>query len=197
MTVDHVEPDGRVRGRHRRRDRVYAAAVELFIEQGFDATSMEQIAARAGVVRATVFNHFPRKAAFLDEWTAHRRARAARGFAEHGQDARSLRAIVHSYLAEFADLSEETRGETVAMMPAMVRLTGVHLDHPLGEDLARLIAATPDTLRPSADHALIGRLVTLGYFSTVARWAAGDPPPFDLSTELAAVVDVVLDGALA
>jgi AcrR family transcriptional regulator len=38
---------------------------------------MDDIAERADVARATVFNHFPRKAAFIDEWTARRQERAA------------------------------------------------------------------------------------------------------------------------
>lgn len=38
----------------------------LFVEKGFDSTTMEDIAELADVARATVFNHFPRKSAFLD-----------------------------------------------------------------------------------------------------------------------------------
>ena len=56
---------------------MYAAAISLFVEKGFDNTTMDDIAERADVARATVFNHFPRKAAFIDEWTARRRERAA------------------------------------------------------------------------------------------------------------------------
>jgi len=50
--------DRRVRRRQEVRRRVYRAAVELFVERGFDATTMDDIAERADVARATVFNHF-------------------------------------------------------------------------------------------------------------------------------------------
>lgn len=43
------------------RDRLVAAAFELFSEQGFDGTSVEQIAARAGAGRTTFFRHFDGK----------------------------------------------------------------------------------------------------------------------------------------
>ncbi len=36
---------------------MFAAAVELFVERGFDATTMDDIADRADVARATVFNY--------------------------------------------------------------------------------------------------------------------------------------------
>lgn len=37
------------------------AAAELFLEQGYARTTVDQIAARAGVSRATFFNYFPAK----------------------------------------------------------------------------------------------------------------------------------------
>ena len=43
------------------RDRLQRAALELFSERGFDGTTTEQIAARAGVTERTYFRHFPDK----------------------------------------------------------------------------------------------------------------------------------------
>lgn len=47
------------------RSRVLAAAQELFLEQGYAATSMAAIAVRAGVVRETVYKLFGTKAGLL------------------------------------------------------------------------------------------------------------------------------------
>lgn len=41
------------------------AATELFLEQGYQATSIDEIASRAGVSRATFFNYFETKAEVL------------------------------------------------------------------------------------------------------------------------------------
>lgn len=63
------------------------AALELFVERGYDATGTAQIAARAGVSEMTLFRHFPAKEALLladpfDPLMAERvRARPAREFA--------------------------------------------------------------------------------------------------------------------
>jgi AcrR family transcriptional regulator len=43
------------------RERLVVAAVDLFTEQGYDATTVAQIAERAGVTRSTFFRHFSDK----------------------------------------------------------------------------------------------------------------------------------------
>jgi predicted DNA-binding transcriptional regulator YafY len=47
------------------RERLVAAAVDLFSEQGYDATTVAQIAERAGVTKSTFFRHFPDKRELL------------------------------------------------------------------------------------------------------------------------------------
>ncbi|MDE1179930.1 TetR/AcrR family transcriptional regulator [Paraburkholderia sp.] len=49
----------------RKRVAVIAAAIEEFLAAGFDATSMDRIAARANVSKRTVYNHFPSKEALF------------------------------------------------------------------------------------------------------------------------------------
>lgn len=55
------------RGGARTRARILEASSPLFLEHGFDAVTVAQIAKEAGVSSVTVFNHFPRKEdMFLD-----------------------------------------------------------------------------------------------------------------------------------
>ncbi|NPT55161.1 TetR/AcrR family transcriptional regulator [Paraburkholderia elongata] len=49
----------------RKRAAVIEAAIEEFLAAGFDATSMDRIAARANVSKRTVYNHFPSKEALF------------------------------------------------------------------------------------------------------------------------------------
>ena len=46
---------------HGKRESVLDAAVELFLSEGFDRTSMDAVAARAGVSKTTVYAHFADK----------------------------------------------------------------------------------------------------------------------------------------
>ena len=54
-------PGLRERKRHERRSRIAAAARSLFVERGFDAVTVAEVADRADVSLATVFNYFPTK----------------------------------------------------------------------------------------------------------------------------------------
>jgi AcrR family transcriptional regulator len=47
------------------RERLVVAAVDLFTEQGYDATTVAQIAERAGVTKSTLFRYFPDKREIL------------------------------------------------------------------------------------------------------------------------------------
>jgi AcrR family transcriptional regulator len=55
----------RERKKQETRRRIYSAAFELFLEKGFDETTVEEIAERADVAKGTVFNYFPQKSSFL------------------------------------------------------------------------------------------------------------------------------------
>ena len=56
--------------RSAQRERILDAARFLFASRGFDGVTMGEVAARAGVVRATVFNHFGSKHALVEAITA-------------------------------------------------------------------------------------------------------------------------------
>jgi AcrR family transcriptional regulator len=51
------------------RQQLIDTAAQLFADRGYDEVTMAQVAAAAGVARATVFNHFPSKATLLEAIT--------------------------------------------------------------------------------------------------------------------------------
>ncbi len=61
VTEPVPEPDWRQRKKTATRDRIRTSALRLFREQGYDATTVEQIAAAAGVSHMTFFRYFPAK----------------------------------------------------------------------------------------------------------------------------------------
>jgi len=63
------KPGRRERRSQELRDRIYQAAQSLFLEYGFAATTVNQIAEAADVAQATFFNHFQSKAAILGAMT--------------------------------------------------------------------------------------------------------------------------------
>jgi AcrR family transcriptional regulator len=53
------------------RQKLYEAAVTLIAEQGFSATSVDQIAERAGVAKGTVYYNFDSKTALFEGLLEH------------------------------------------------------------------------------------------------------------------------------
>ncbi|GAB2924388.1 TetR/AcrR family transcriptional regulator [Nonomuraea fastidiosa] len=74
---DDQRPRARTAGRPRSQEAdlaILSAALDLLIEQGAQQTSIEQVARRAGVTRATVYRRFADKTALLVrtlEWADH------------------------------------------------------------------------------------------------------------------------------
>jgi len=101
-------PEGR-RARRRRelRERVMEAAGELFRKQGFDATTVDEIAAAADIAPATFFNHFHSKNGLVGAMTSDVFEHIAALAAQHFRAGRS----VEAQLLGLAEAAGELIGE--------------------------------------------------------------------------------------
>ena len=75
------------------RERLVVAAVDLFTEQGYDATTVAQIAERAGLTKSTFFRHFPDKRELLVAGQEALSRLLAEGIAQAPADASPLEAV--------------------------------------------------------------------------------------------------------
>ena len=75
------------------RERLVVAAVDLFTEQGYDATTVAQIAERAGVTKSTFFRYFPDKRELLAAGQETLSHLLVEGIAEAPQGASPLEAV--------------------------------------------------------------------------------------------------------
>jgi AcrR family transcriptional regulator len=140
------------------RERLVVAAVDLFIEQGYDDTTVAQIAERAGVTRSTFFRHFPDKRELLVAGQATLSALLAEGIAAAPEDATPLDAVaiglrraaeemgplnhdlgprLHAAIATSAELQERSLLKSVGMAAAM---TAALTDRGVPDPTARLAA---------------------------------------------------------
>jgi AcrR family transcriptional regulator len=173
----------------------------VFVEKGFDSTTMDDIAERADVARATVFNHFPRKAAFIDEWNTRRRERAAVALRIDDLQDAPLRSVLKRYFTAMCDISQAnaaSRRETVALMDAAVHSTNVLTRSDLSEEVSRFVAHARKNgeVNARADPNLIGMLAVSAYLTVLIEWISDDPAPFALSEKVATTIDLLLDGVL-
>lgn len=176
-----------------RRDRIFRAAIDLFVEQGYDRTSMDEVASRADVSRATVFNLFERKTALLEAWAAERRRIAFEAAAERGLEGPVLD-VISRYMVELARVSTSARNETREMLGAVVRLTNVFADPPLAEQMAQLVehANARGELTTRPDPHLAGMIIATSFFAVMSTWIAPDEPPFELEEMLLRMVTMLL-----
>lgn len=65
---DSVVASRTERKKEETKQKIIAAAVKLFRQQGFDAATMEQIAEEADIAKGTLYNYFPVKEAILSEY---------------------------------------------------------------------------------------------------------------------------------
>ncbi|PXX61684.1 TetR family transcriptional regulator [Nocardia tenerifensis] len=136
------------RGGPRTRARILEVANRLFLERGYEAVTVAQIAREAGVSSVTVFNHFPRKEdLFLDRAAdAAELLRAAVRDREPGVDVltslrdTSLRLFDARHPLSGLDERSVPFFRTVAGSPALVaraRAIGAELQQTLAEELDR------------------------------------------------------------
>lgn len=188
--------DRRTRKRRERRDHVFHTAMELFVQRGYDNTTMDDIGQRADVARATVFNHFQRKSAFIDEWASRRREQAAASLRAKHLEGHPTRHVLARYMRELAKTSAQTRAETVALMTAAVHSTNILANPALGHDLANYIAhgQRHGEIRSTINPEQGGLIIATSYFAILTHWIDQEPEPFNLCDELLKALDLILDG---
>lgn len=195
----------RERKKRESRRRIYDAAFQLFVEQGYDATTVEQIAERADVAKGTVFNYFPRKTSFLaalaDDWTSRIEEDLGPPAAWKGT-AREKLTRLFRFLADLGaqnpDLARLAFFESLRHMHAMVELGRTEDDA-----VRRFQAITRSVLRqgqaageiqPEVDVDLAASLIESAFQRTLAHWLRAGGQRAGLHREFAAKLDIVFGG---
>jgi AcrR family transcriptional regulator len=202
-----VLPTGRRRERKKleARRRIYDAAFELFLEKGYDATTVEEIAGRADVAKGTVFNYFPRKTSFLaalaDHWTS--RIEEELGAPESWTGStRDQLTKVFRFLADLGarnpELARLAFFESLRYMHAMVEEGRAEHEpvrnFPLVTRTLLRRGQAAGEIRSDVDVEVAASLIESAFHRTLAHWlAAGGSRP-GLHREFAAKLDIVFSG---
>jgi len=156
--------------------RLVSAAVELCAEQGYDATTVPQIAERAGLTRATFFRHFPDKREVLFAGQAAHAELLAAGVAEAPADASPLAAVACGLGRLAGSFSPEQHGFGVTLATAVA--ASPELQERDAAKSAGLVVAVRDALaaRGVADPGahLAAELGVLAVKTGYAAWSRGD-----------------------
>jgi AcrR family transcriptional regulator len=176
--------------RERMRQRLLAAALELFEAQGFDATTIDQIADRADVARQTVLNHYPAKKDFVAAWGERRRHELA---ALEGEPAESARDGLHRVMSALAEIN--VREERLTRQLREQRIVPQPIPHAMFQILRE--GRERGEIAGWVDPQVAAEIVAAVYFDTLSRWLIDEEPGFDLRQQLNSRVDLLLDGLAA
>lgn len=184
--------------------RIKAAARELFIAQGFDATTIRQIADHAGVGLATLFLYAADKRDLLfltcnDELAAL----TERAFTDVGHEtglvARLTVAFRHFFLfyAENRTLSRDLLREltffTAGQHSARFQATRAATIAKIAETVAQ--AATEKAIAPAQPPALVAEVIFFVFAAEVRQWLAKETAPPEAGVQrLASMLQVVIEG---
>lgn len=184
----------------RNRQALINSAIELFTTQGYDATTIEQISAAAGVAPRTFFHHFATKDDILFDGYAERLQEATRRFrASRSNSLWGALAETSSAVAEvIADQPEIflVRARMYHSVPAlratMLRINQDWIDQ-LTAEVARWLDSDMGTdLRPR----LTATLINGANRAAIDVWVAGDGQG-DLSELMAESVELVRPSIVA
>ena len=191
--------DRRSRRRERTAEDILAAAVALFAEQGWAATTMEQIAARADIAKATLYSHFPVKEAIL--------------VAQMQQELRMQWPAFEQRIGEAADTRAQLQalfGLAVPWLEAhrdvMAPYVAYRLSRPRGDGSQRsgmdkLFTAIVERgrargeLRDDLPVAVLVMHLQFAYLAELLRWLEAPEAGHELGAALAAMAGLFLDGA--
>ncbi|KAA6212345.1 TetR/AcrR family transcriptional regulator [Streptomyces albofaciens JCM 4342] len=169
-----VPPGRRERKKAATRQKIADAALRLFLERGYDAVGIRDVAAEADVAVTTLFAHFAAKEALVFEQDADFEQRLTRAVTDRAPDEPLIPALRSEVLALVRHCTADGAAPIRRMIDTSRALReyeeSMRLRH--AESLATAIAAAPGPAPTTTAGRTIARFVVDAYF--LAREAA-DP----------------------
>jgi len=176
LTGSSPEP---LRARRRRllRDEIERIAIRLFVERGYDAVAVDDIAAAASMSGRTFFRYYATKDEILRRYQSGLHEALLDAFTAQPAAAPALQALRSAY-ATTSTVAEPDRERVRALGRLLATAPAVHaravgetlLDDRLTREFARRFGAQPSDLRCAAVLAAVSAAAQVGW----NRWVTGD-----------------------
>jgi AcrR family transcriptional regulator len=158
------------------RERLVAAALDLFNERGYDETTVAQIAERAGLTKSTFFRHFPDKRDVLAAGQDAIARLLREGIAAAPADATPLATVcsgLKAAAAAFTSFNRDLAPRLQAAIAASAELQERYALKQIGLALA-MSEALQSRGVPGPTAALAAELGALAFKTAYARWSEPD-----------------------
>lgn len=182
------------------RQKIVKAAMDLFQRQGFNSSTMEQIAEEADIARKTLYNHFPVKEAIVDEYVRGLSKEATHETFERLQSLPNTRSRLHyifDKVYEWVEINPEIIGISLGY-----RLKNMYQgaeyqsggSQSLLAEVIRLGQQAGEIRRDISAKLLVKQIDTFRG-AVVMEWLH-DSSRLELRKEMAKLVGLFLDGAM-
>jgi AcrR family transcriptional regulator len=162
------QPDGR--------ERLVVAALQLFSEQGYDETTVTEIAERAGLTKSTFFRHFPDKRDVLSAGQEILSRLLVEGIASAPPQATPLAAIAAGLVRAASAMGPVNR-EIAPQLQAVIA-TSAELQERYALKQVGFVAAMVDALRnrgiAASAASLAAEIGALAFKQALATWVDSD-----------------------
>ncbi len=194
-----IELSRRERKKEETRSRIFHAAIDLFRERGFAATTVDEITERADVAKGTFFNYFPRKDAVLAYLTESRLDAVEENAGAMLAEVRPSRdKLIDLYLTCGSVYEEDRELSRFVLLELMSHAFAPSEEIGLRwqEQILRLIRQGQENgqLRSDQDPLRIEALLTSLYYATLYQWACCAGEQFSLRDELRARLELAMEG---
>jgi AcrR family transcriptional regulator len=181
-----------------RKERIFTTAMHLFREQGFEQTTVNEIARQAGVSRGTFFNYYPYKELILIEYAAEE-LKSLEQLKAKAIPAKQKLAQVFSALSHFTEASKDL------ILPFSYELL-----NPDPERSRRAFEALPmlslvrhilkqgqteGSIRQDYSSERLSRIILNAYFLAALQWASYRQDRA-IEEELRKTLTITLEGVL-
>lgn len=174
--LSHHYHEGMARWEPGARERLVLAAVELFTEQGYDATTVAQIAERARVTKSTFFRYFPDKRELLVAGQETLSTLLSAGIAEAPADATPLEAVAAGLQRASSAMGPSNRELASRIKAAVAANTELQERDALKR--VGMTAAMSDALIargvPASTASLAAEMGMIAFKEAFARWTTSD-----------------------
>lgn len=181
------------------RQRAIRVALQLFTEQGYEATSLRQIADALGINKASLYYHFPSKEAILHAAFEQRGAEAAELLEWFEQQARTP-ALVRATVLRWVDSFSEEKLQGIRFLrgnPFIGRILGNAEGDRIGDALERLSGLLAGLLPDSSpEKAVLVRMALLSINAAVEAGIGTGASDAEIVGAARVAADAVLRGAL-
>lgn len=158
-------------------------ALALFTEQGYDATSLRQIAEALGINKASLYYHFPSKEAILRS-LFEQRGSEAEDLVEQVERLPRTDALLEDTVLRWVDSFSEEKLQGIRFLrsnPLLARTLGAEEGARISDPLERLSALLVDLLPERSDAAVVlVRMAVLSINAAVEAAAGTDVPDADV-----------------